>query len=148
MAKLYNQITIDASPEQVWSVLANIEELEKYDPVVARSSAISENKSGIGAMRRCDVRPKGFFKEKVVQWQPYDALAFELIECTLPVHSSKHSYTLQAENGKTHVSQVMEYKMKMGLVGHLMDLLMVRKKWDAGIKQFFVGLKQHVESKP
>jgi hypothetical protein len=27
-----------------------------------------------------------------------------------------------------------------------MDAVMVRKKWDAGIKSFFAGLKQYVEA--
>ena len=40
----------------------------------------------------------------------------------------------------------MEYELKFGAVGRLMDTMMVRKKWDAGIKGFFGGLKQYVES--
>ena len=34
---------------------------------------------------------------------------------------------------------------QFGPVGMLMDAIMVRKKWDAGIKEFFAGLKQFVE---
>lgn len=39
----------------------------------------------------------------------------------------------------------MEYELKFGPLGKVMDALMVRKKWDSGIKGFFVGLKRHVE---
>jgi hypothetical protein len=31
-------------------------------------------------------------------------------------------------------------------VGKLMGAVMVRRKWDAGIKGFFVGLKRYVET--
>ena len=40
----------------------------------------------------------------------------------------------------------MEYKMKMGLLGKLMDLLVVRKKWNGGVKEFMNGLKKHMEN--
>ena len=45
----------------------------------------------------------------------------------------------------TVVRQRMEYELKLGVVGKLMDRLVVRRKWDAGIKGFFAGLKRHVE---
>jgi hypothetical protein len=40
----------------------------------------------------------------------------------------------------------MEYSLKFGPVGNLLDALLVRKKWDAGVKGFFAGLKRYVET--
>jgi len=40
----------------------------------------------------------------------------------------------------------MEYQLKFGPFGRLLDALVVRKKWDAGIRGFFSGLKKYVES--
>jgi hypothetical protein len=45
----------------------------------------------------------------------------------------------------TLVKQRMEYELKVGPIGVLMDALMVRRKSDAGIKGFFEGLKRYVE---
>ena len=42
--------------------------------------------------------------------------------------------------------QHMEYELKFGPVGKLLDAVAVRKKWDAGIKGFFDGLKHFVET--
>ncbi len=50
--------------------------------------------------------------------------------------------TLAADGRGTLVRQRMEYELKFGLIGKLM----VRKKWDAGIKCFFAGLKHYVET--
>ena len=58
----------------------------------------------------------------------------------------KHRYTLTPDGSGTLVRQTMEYELKFGLVGTLMDAMMVRKKWDAGIKGFFAGLKHYVET--
>jgi hypothetical protein len=90
--------------------------------------------------------PGGWFREKVTDWKPGEALAFELFECTLPVRSLRHSYTLEALDGGTLVVQRMEYTLKFGVLGRLLDAAMVRSKWDAGIKTFFAGLKRHVEA--
>jgi hypothetical protein len=44
------------------------------------------------------------------------------------------------------VRQRMEYELKLGPIGKLMDVMLVRRKWDAGIKGFFAGLKKYVET--
>jgi ligand-binding SRPBCC domain-containing protein len=146
MTVLENSIRINASPDKVWSVLAALDALDQYDPGVKRSEIVSTSREGQGAARRCDLVPGGWFKEKVADWRPHEALSFELFECTLPVRRLKHSYTLVADGGATLVRQRMEYELKFGPIGKLMDTLMVRKKWDAGIKGFFEGLKRYVET--
>ena len=146
MTVLENSVRIDAPPEKVWSVLASLDALDRYDPVVAKSEIISLEREGPGATRRCDVKPSGYFKEKVADWKPNESLSFELFECTLPVRRLKHSYTLTPDGSGTLVRQRMEYELKFGPIGRLMDAMMVRKKWDAGIKGFFAGLKHYVET--
>jgi ligand-binding SRPBCC domain-containing protein len=146
MTVLENEIRIDAPPAKVWRVLAALDELDRYDPGVARSEIVTPSRDGPGSARRCDLKPGGWFKEKVADWQPNETLSFELVECSLPVRRLKHSYTLTADGAGTLVRQRMEYELKFGPMGKLMDVLMVRKKWDAGIKGFFAGLKRYVET--
>ena len=100
----------------------------------------------LGSARRCDLTPGGWFKEKVAEWKPHEALSLELFDCTLPVRRLQYRYTLTREGDGTPVRQRMEYELKFGLLGKLMDAMMVRKKWDAGFKGFFAGLKHYVEN--
>lgn len=146
MTALSNSVRIDAPPEEVWSVLASLDALERYDPGVVRSEIVTDVRDGRGAARRCDLKPGGWFKERVSEWEPCESLSFELFECTLPVRRLKHRYTLTQEGTATIVRQQMEYELKFGPVGKLMDAMMVRKKWDAGIKDFLAGLKRYVEA--
>jgi ligand-binding SRPBCC domain-containing protein len=148
MTVLENSIRIDAPPEKVWAVLASLDVLSEYDPVVKRAEIISPERTGSGASRRCELAAGGWFKERIVTFEPHRAISFELFECTLPVRRLKHDYTLTADSGGTLVRQRMEYELKLGLVGRLMDAVMVRRKWDAGIKGFFAGLKRYVETAP
>jgi ligand-binding SRPBCC domain-containing protein len=146
MTVLENQIRIDARPEQVWSVLASLDALAEYDPGVARSEIVSDARQGPGAARKCELAPGGWFKERVTAWRPNEALSFELYECTLPVRALRHSYTLAPDGGGTLVSQRMEYRLKFGPLGKLLDAMIVRRRWNAGVLGFFAGLKRYVES--
>ena len=145
MTVLENSIRIHASPEKVWSVLGALESLAEYDPGVAKSVILDGAREGVGAARQCDLAPGGWFRERVTTWNPTTVMAFELYECTLPVKALRYSYHLLPEGNETVVSQRMEYELKFGPLGKLMDAVMVRKKWNAGIQGFFAGLKRHVE---
>jgi len=147
MGTLRNEILIQASLEKVWEVLATPDLLDKYDPTVKKSTLISETRTSTGAKRRVDMLDgKNWFEEVITRYQPNEALTYELTACSFPVHTLKHSYSFQNLDGKTKVSQVMEYTVKFGLLGKLLDVLMIRKQSDAGIKKFFEGLKSYLET--
>jgi Polyketide cyclase / dehydrase and lipid transport len=182
MTTLVNQITIPAPRHAVWQVLADLERLDRYDPGVRSSRLVDGSDGGagtraglgvgapagpaagpaigLGAVRRCDLRPRGWFVERVVHWQPEQALAFDLVTCSLPVRSLRHDYTL-TETGATGdgpgdatgsghpatvVTQTMTYRLKYGVAGRLLDILVVRRQWDRGIKAFLDGLQRQVLS--
>jgi len=62
------------------------------------------------------------------------------------VRRLRHSYTLVRDGDATVVRQRMEYELKFGALGKLLDAVVVRRKWNAGIKGFFSGLKRYVEA--
>jgi hypothetical protein len=143
---LRNSVHIEASPALVWAVLARLDALHEYDPGIANSVLRSEQQTGVGAERQCDIKGGGWFRERVTTWKPESEIEFTLFDCTLPVRSLRHHYTLAPDRGGTRVQQTQEYALKYGPVGTVLDALVVRRKWDAGIKTFFTGLKRHVEA--
>jgi ribosome-associated toxin RatA of RatAB toxin-antitoxin module len=146
MATIKNQISINASVESIWNILANMELLDKYDPTVKKSTLISAQKTGIGAKRKVDMLDgKNWFEEKITVFVPNQALTIQLTDCSFPIKGLKHSYTFEKTGNQTVVKQVMEYTVKFGLLGKLLDVLMIKKQSDTGIKKFFTGLKQFAE---
>jgi hypothetical protein len=144
---LESSIEIAASPARVWELLGTLDALERYDPGVARSRITSSERSGVGATRQCDLRPGGWFRERVTSWEPERSLGFELVECTLPVRRLKHHCVLTTISGGTRVHQRMEYRLTLGPIGVLLDAAIVRRRWRAGIQGFLRGLKQLAEGK-
>jgi len=146
MAIIRNEITIDAPIEKIWQALTEVDLLEKYDPTVKASTALTAAKNGIGAKRKVDMLDgKNWFEEQCTIHQPNEALTYELTACSFPVHQLKHSYSFEKVGNQVRVKQIMQYEMKFGVLGKIMDALMVRNQSDKGIKKFFAGLKSFTE---
>ena len=128
MATIFNKI-INASPEEVWNVLAGPVRLDQYDPVTKRSELISKTATGMGPERKCQTAT-GWFNDKITEWQPYERLTFTFTGCDQPMKSLTHSYTLKKIGNETEVSQVMRYTMKFGILGKLIDSLMGKRESD------------------
>jgi ribosome-associated toxin RatA of RatAB toxin-antitoxin module len=148
MTTLHNAITINAPVDKIWDALSDIEELEKYDPTVKKSIALSQARIGIGATRKVSMKDgKNWFEENVTVWKPNEALTYELTACSFPVHKLKHSYEFEQKGNQIRVTQVMEYQIKYGIFGKILDVLMIRRQSDKGVKKFFAGLKNYTEKK-
>jgi ribosome-associated toxin RatA of RatAB toxin-antitoxin module len=147
MTTLHNEIVIDAPVEKIWDVLSKVDELDKFDPTVIKSTAISDIRTGVGAARKVDMKDgKNWFEEKCTISITNVSLAYELTACSFPVHQLKHTYSFEKVGTKIRVKQIMEYEVKFGWIGKIMDTLMIRKQSNSGIKKFFSGLKNYMEN--
>lgn len=147
MTILHNEILIDANTEKLWGILSDLEQLQHYDPTVKHATRLSASSSGLGAKRKVDMRDgKNWFEEVVTEFEPHVALTYQLTDCSFPIQGLRHSYSFEQVSNQTKVKQVMEYTVKFGWLGKLLDSLMIRKQTDQGIKKFFAGLKSYAES--
>ena len=148
MAILNNEITINAPIEKIFKALSEMEGLEKLDPNVKKSTSLSQITSGQGAKRKVDMKDgKNWFEEKVTAIKQNESLTYELTACSFPVKSLKYTYTVEKSGNQTKVKQAMTYEIKFGLLGKLLDALMIRKQYNKGIQGFFNGLKSFAEKK-
>ncbi len=146
MGKLVNDITINASVEKIWSILTDLELLDKTDPTVKKSTLISENKTGLDAKRKVLMQDgKNWFDEKITVFEPNKELVYQLTDCSFPIKGLKHTYSFQNIDSSTKVQQTMEYTVKFGLLGVLMDKMMIGKQFNTGINKFLNGLKEYSE---
>jgi ribosome-associated toxin RatA of RatAB toxin-antitoxin module len=147
MATIRNEITVNVSIDKLWNILTDLELLDQCDPAVKKSTLISTEKTGMGAKRKVDMLDgKNWFEEKVTVFKQNEALTYELTDCSFPIHQLKHSYSFEKTGSPTKVKQVMEYTVKFGLFGKLLDSLMINKQFNTGIKKFLTGLKSYAET--
>lgn len=145
MTRLHHEIKINSPVEKVWGVLADLEAVQYYNPMVKTARYISPNREGVGAARQCDFKPKGYVKERVIEWIPKKAMTIEMYEHQWPVKFMRWRTDLQPQGNDTLVSQNLEYEMKFGLLGKIMNALMMKRKMYGGIAGVFESMKQFIE---
>lgn len=146
MTTLHHEIKINAPLEKVWQILANLEAVQYYNPMVKSARYISANKEGVGAARHCDFKDGKFVKERVTEWEPKKAMTIEMYEHQWPIKFMRWRTELHAEGNGTMATQDLEYEMKFGILGKLMNALIMRKKMDQGAGGVFQEFKRYVES--
>ncbi len=88
---------------------------------------------------------KNWFDEKIIAFIPNEELVYQLTDCSVPIKGLKHTYSFQKIGDQTKVQQVMEYTVKFGILGVLMDKMMIGKQFNSGINKFLTGLKTYAE---
>ena len=142
MSILHNEIAINAPVDKIWSILATPDLLEQYDPTIKSSTLVSAEKTGPGAKRKINMLDgKNWFEEKITEYEPVNNLTYQLTACSFPIKSLKHSYHFEKLGNQIKVKQTMYYEVKFGLIGKLMDKLMIRKQFDSGIKKVLYRIK-------
>jgi ribosome-associated toxin RatA of RatAB toxin-antitoxin module len=146
MGKLVNDITINAPIDKIWSILTDLELLDKTDPTVKKATLISSNKTGLEAKRKVLMQDgKNWFDEKITVFKPNEELVYQLTDCSFPIKGLKHTYSFQKIGNQTKVQQLMEYTVKFGVLGILLDKMMIGKQFNSGINKFLNGLKTYAE---
>ncbi|MGB0909129.1 MAG: SRPBCC family protein [Nitrospirales bacterium] len=148
MSEFTEHITISASQERVWAVLADIGRIADWNPGVKHSQQTSVGDVAEGATRRCELGGKNYLDEEVVLFEPYHRMTIRITDSNLPFKSADIRFTIEPSGAHTIVSVSPDYQLKYGWVGRLLDRLMVRAQYHKGMQGLLQGLKTHIEIKP
>jgi carbon monoxide dehydrogenase subunit G len=146
MTTLVHEIFITAPPSKVWATLADLSAVQHYNPTVRSARLEGAQLTGIGACRVCELIPKGIATERVTTWQPEQCLGLEIAQSDWPIVFMRWDTRLAPQGGGTLVTQRMEYQVKFGPLGKLLDALVMRRKLDGTIADIFQRMKAFIES--
>ena len=147
MAQFKVQIRINAPKEKVWAVLADIGGIYRWNPGVTHSYSTSETNDGEGATRHCDLyNPKGYLKERVLDWREGEGFKIDIYETNLPIERNVVDFSVETDGDGTIVKVSPDYAIKYGLLGALVDWLFIQRKLKQGMDGLLAGLKYHVET--
>ena len=146
MGSFATSVRIGAPKDRVWEVLSDLGSIYKWNPGIAHSFTTSDAATGENAMRQCDLPNGGFLRERAFNWSEGEGFTIEVYESSLPLKESLIDFRATAEGEATVVNLKMDYKLKFGPVGALLDAVFAGRQARNGMAELLVGLKDYVET--
>ena len=132
----------------MWEVLSDFGSVHRYHPGV-ESSPINDGTptSGAGSERVCHLYDGNHLTERVTDSVEGEKLVIEIIDSSMPMKSAAGVFDLRPiGQGKTEVTLTMQYVVKFGPLGAIMDKLLLERTMTRGLNALLAGLDQHVRT--
>ena len=137
---------IDAPLSIVWQTLSDFGGVHKFSATV-EASPITDGtpSSGVGAERVCTMCDGNRIEERVTASVEDSLLGIKIVSSSMPLKSAEARFDLVANAaGGTQVTMTMTYVVKFGLLGQLMDALMMKRAMTTTLGNILTGLGHHV----
>lgn len=135
---------INASAARIWEVLSDFGNVANYHPLVKTATILGKHDRKVGAMRRCEFFDNNSIVETISHWIEGEEIVLELSEATLPIEAATITINIKPTAGITDVSMHMNYSIKYGPLGVLLDKLIMRRMIRKMLGQVLFGLEQHI----
>ena len=147
MAHFSTQIRINATKEKVWEVLADFGGIYRWNPGVRHSYSSSEASHGLLATRHCELlNGDDYLDEDILEWHEGEGFKVNIYETNLPLHRNVVEFSIEADGSGTMVTVAPNYTLKYGLLGRLLNQIVVGRKFKEGMEDLLAGLKYHIET--
>jgi hypothetical protein len=146
MTIIHHEVHAQCPPEKIWALLSDLEAVQHYNPGVRRAAIDGALRRGVGARRSCDLVPKGRVVERVTHWEDGRAVGLEVAESDWPIHFMRWVTRLEPSGAGTRITQALEYQVKFGPLGWLLDRLVMKRKLTATLDAVFSSLAKHAEA--
>ena len=147
MTTIHHEVQANCPPERVWALLSDLEAVQRYNPTVRAAAVQGTRRTGVGAERSCDLVPKGRVVERVTHWEDGRAVGIEVAESDWPIHFMRWITRVEPAGSSTLITQSLEYKVKFGPLGWLLDNLVMKRKLTSTLDEVFASLVKHAEGR-
>jgi Polyketide cyclase / dehydrase and lipid transport len=127
MTVLHHSLSANCRPEALWQELSDLEAVGRHNPTVRQARVTGSVQRGIGALRECDLVPKGKVIERVIHWDDGHSLGLEVVESDWPVRSMRWITRIEPNGSGSTLSQRLEYEMKFGPLGWFLNAVVMRR---------------------
>ena len=148
MTRINTQIRINVSKEQVWKVIADFGGVVNFNPNISNSYSTSKENGGVGATRHCDLLPMGTVEERISDWKEGDEYSIEITDGKriAPFKFAKGQISLKRDGDQTLANINFDYQLKYGVIGALMNALIIKSRFNKAIHSLTDGLKYYAET--
>ena len=83
--------------------------------------------------------------ERVTHWENGRAVGLEVVESDWPIHFMRWVTRLEPAGDSTRITQELEYRVKFGPAGWLLDRVVMKRKLSASLDTVFEKLVELAE---
>jgi len=148
MSKVTVTKTINVPAERAWEILSDYQNIQVFHPMVNRVDKLSEADSGLGAKRRCNMYDKSSAVEEVVAWSEGKGYTVTVTEATkMPVRDIIARMSIEPVGANSSKAGIeMTYTPTWGVIGRVMDLLIIRPMMKKTFAKVIDGLELHAKT--
>jgi hypothetical protein len=145
--KIRNQkIEVNASTEELWGILTDFNNLNKWMFEYISSSITSMELDNIGVGTRYRVKSSDDWSlMEIVHWEEQKRLISQFESDTGPYKTLQLEWNLTPNGNSTSVSGVGRYELGWGIFGFILDPIILRWYISQGISKYISGLKYFAE---
>jgi len=145
------EVIVNLPRAEVWQRLRDLTIPHKYVPGLRDCRMTTEKREGVGASRRVYTTSGMEMDETVIEWNEGKGFVIKLHDGAKPpppiFSAASFHYILEdAPGGKTKFLPTMTYTLKFGVLGSLLDKLLINMIVRSNMKKVGVGLKQFYET--
>jgi len=121
--KLKKSVCIEAPVEKVWTILADVANVQDWVGVINRSYCEGELTQGIGTVRVCHLTTGTTIKEEWIAWEEGQSFTYQAENAPM-MKSAKNTWSVQAVGENTLLTTESEVILKGGFLGRLFEPIM------------------------
>lgn len=146
ITRLEASVLIKVPQADVWRVVKDFGNIKVFHPLIKESYRINHTPE-VGAKRICKLKPMGEMEEEVIEWNEGVGFTARVIDGKMlpPYELMMGKLFLEAKADGTLVTFTFSYKLKFGVLGNIMNLLLVKPQFKAAPIKYVEGLRQYCE---
>lgn len=134
--------------ETCWEKLRDLTRAVHYVPGLTECRITTEQKEGVGASRRVVSRQAGAMDETVTEWEEGEGFTIRLHKGTAPARPFREAhfrYQLVRAGEHCEIHTGMTYELAFGVLGVLLDTLIMRRMLGRSVQGVADGLAAYYE---
>jgi len=145
MTQLSTTAAVHAPLARVWETIADVGTIAEWHPGVEHSPVLSTQRSGLGAVRRVELYDGSSSVEEVTSLEEGRSLSVTMSDHTMPLSRGVATFALEPDgDDRTLVTMTMDYDMKYGPLGWLMNAVMLKPIIGKLLVSVVSGLDHHL----
>ncbi|MBT8468693.1 MAG: SRPBCC family protein [Deltaproteobacteria bacterium] len=146
MGKITVSGTMSHSVDRVWSMLDDFGSVYLWSAGVESSPIIGGTpERGVGAERLCTLYDGNRISERVIESVDERNLVVDIYDTTMPLKSARGRFDLEkTSDGGTLVRITFEYVVKYGVLGKVMDALIIKRSLKKSFDNMLAALVEHL----